>query len=179
MEEILASIRRIIADDQDSTRPPDPDAAEASPSPSTRPAAMRDNGLDRSEPRSPGARVVELEHEDDSPSDEDEAIEVASALSDDGEDPEPAAPRRPPAAAPAWREPPRPESLLSPAAQSTAANAFQRLSTTVLSSHPRTLEDLVTDLLRPMLKAWLDENLPPLVERLVRAEIERVARGGR
>ena len=32
------------------------------------------------------------------------------------------------------------------------------------------------DMLRPMLKAWLDDNLPPLVERLVRAEIERVAR---
>jgi cell pole-organizing protein PopZ len=53
------------------------------------------------------------------------------------------------------------------------------LSSTVLSQSPRTLEDLVKDLLRPMLKAWLDDNLPPLVERLVRAEIERVARGGR
>lgn len=41
----------------------------------------------------------------------------------------------------------------------------------------RTVEDLVQDMLRPMLKAWLDDNLPSLVERLVRAEIERVSRG--
>jgi cell pole-organizing protein PopZ len=46
-----------------------------------------------------------------------------------------------------------------------------------MSSQARTLEDLVQDMLRPMLKGWLDENLPGMVERLVRAEIERVARG--
>jgi cell pole-organizing protein PopZ len=40
----------------------------------------------------------------------------------------------------------------------------------------RTLEDLVRDMLRPMLKSWLDENLPRVVERLVLAEIERVSR---
>ncbi|XBY46276.1 DUF2497 domain-containing protein [Methyloraptor flagellatus] len=48
---------------------------------------------------------------------------------------------------------------------------------TVLSSNARTLEDLVQDMLRPMLKGWLDQNLPTMVERLVRAEIERVSRG--
>ena len=37
-----------------------------------------------------------------------------------------------------------------------------------------TITDMVREELRPMLKAWLDANLPPLVERLVRAEIERV-----
>src|SRR6266487_2021693 len=37
-------------------------------------------------------------------------------------------------------------------------------------------EELVSELLRPMLKAWLDDNLPAIVERLVRAEIERVSR---
>jgi uncharacterized protein len=41
----------------------------------------------------------------------------------------------------------------------------------------RTLEDFIGELLRPMLKTWLDENLPAMVERLVRAEIERVSRG--
>lgn len=41
----------------------------------------------------------------------------------------------------------------------------------------RSIEDLVQDMLRPMLKTWLDDNLPSLVERLVRAEIERVSRG--
>jgi cell pole-organizing protein PopZ len=52
------------------------------------------------------------------------------------------------------------------------------LSSTVLSRNQRTLEDLVKEMLKPMLKTWLDDNLPPMVERLVRAEIERVARGG-
>lgn len=41
----------------------------------------------------------------------------------------------------------------------------------------RSIEELVQDMLRPMLKNWLDDNLPSLVERLVRAEIERVSRG--
>jgi cell pole-organizing protein PopZ len=40
----------------------------------------------------------------------------------------------------------------------------------------RTVEELVSELIRPMLKTWLDDNLPGLVERLVRAEIERVSR---
>ena len=60
-----------------------------------------------------------------------------------------------------------------------ATEDFQRLATTVVSGRPRSLEDVLTEMLRPMLKAWLDENLPPIVEHLVRAEIERVARGGR
>ncbi|MCL4855080.1 MAG: DUF2497 domain-containing protein, partial [Bryobacteraceae bacterium] len=43
----------------------------------------------------------------------------------------------------------------------------------------RSIEDMTRDLLRGMLKQWLDDNLPALVERLVREEIERVARRGR
>ena len=41
------------------------------------------------------------------------------------------------------------------------------------------MDEMAREMLRPMLKAWLDDNLPVMVERLVRAEIERVARGGR
>ncbi len=46
--------------------------------------------------------------------------------------------------------------------------------TTQVHSGGPTIEDLVREELRPLLKDWLDTNLPPLVERLVRAEIERV-----
>jgi len=67
--------------------------------------------------------------------------------------------------------------LLSPRATAVVDSAFNSLSHTMLMQNPRTLEDLVHDMLRPMLKAWLDENLPDMVERLVRAEIERVSRG--
>ncbi|WP_370954313.1 PopZ family protein [Bosea sp. RCC_152_1] len=70
-------------------------------------------------------------------------------------------------------------SLLSDQASSAVTSAFGQLANTVLSSNARTLEDLVKDMLKPMLKTWLDDNLPLMVERLVRAEIERVARGGR
>ena len=55
--------------------------------------------------------------------------------------------------------------------------AFNALAHTVLVQNARTLEDLVKEMLRPMLKSWLDDNLPSMVERLVRAEIERVSRG--
>jgi cell pole-organizing protein PopZ len=67
--------------------------------------------------------------------------------------------------------------LLSKEAGSHVQQAFGELATTILSNNARTLEDLVKEMLRPMLKAWLDDNLPPMVERLVRAEIERVSRG--
>ena len=55
--------------------------------------------------------------------------------------------------------------------------AFGTLAHTVLMQKPRTLDDLVQETPRPMLKSWLDDNLPTIVERLVRAEIERVSRG--
>jgi hypothetical protein len=58
-------------------------------------------------------------------------------------------------------------------------SAFSTLANTILAGEARTLEDLVREMLRPMLKAWLDDNLPPLVERMVRDEIERVSRGRR
>jgi cell pole-organizing protein PopZ len=67
--------------------------------------------------------------------------------------------------------------ILSSETDLAVARAFNSLSRTVLSDNARTLEDLVTEMLRPLLKAWLDDNLPALVERLVRMEIERVARG--
>jgi cell pole-organizing protein PopZ len=53
-------------------------------------------------------------------------------------------------------------------------SASDALSQSVLVENVRTLQDLVQEMLRPMLKSWLDGNLPPLVERLVRGEIERV-----
>jgi cell pole-organizing protein PopZ len=69
--------------------------------------------------------------------------------------------------------------ILSQSTVSAVESAFNTLAHTVLSSNARTLEDLVKEMLRPMLKSWLDDNLPGLVERIVKAEIERVSRGGR
>jgi len=85
--------------------------------------------------------------------------------------------------APAY-EPPPFESAAAPTPQilsrstvSAVESAFNSLANTVLSNNARTLEDLVKEMLRPMLKSWLDDNLPGLVERIVKAEIERVSRG--
>ena len=54
-------------------------------------------------------------------------------------------------------------------------SAWNALTQTVLVENVRTLEDLVREMLRPMLRSWLDDNLPTLVERLVLVEIERIA----
>jgi hypothetical protein len=67
--------------------------------------------------------------------------------------------------------------LLSRETTAAVDSAFNTLAQTVLVQNARTLEDLVREMLRPMLKSWLDDNLPGMVERLVRAEIERVSRG--
>jgi uncharacterized protein len=70
-----------------------------------------------------------------------------------------------------------PPQILSRSTVSAVESAFNSLANTVLSNNARTLEDLVKEMLRPMLKSWLDDNLPGLVERIVKAEIERVSRG--
>ena len=70
-----------------------------------------------------------------------------------------------------------PQQILSRSTVSAVESAFNSLANTVLSNNARTLEDLVKEMLRPMLKSWLDDNLPGLVERIVKAEIERVSRG--
>ena len=69
------------------------------------------------------------------------------------------------------------QQILSGSTVSAVESAFNALQNTVLSNNARTLEDLVKEMLRPMLKSWLDDNLPNLVERIVKAEIERVSRG--
>lgn len=69
--------------------------------------------------------------------------------------------------------------LVSPATDAAVSAAFDTLVASRFLQSGELLNDMVREMLRPMLKAWLDDNLPILVERLVRAEIERVARGGR
>jgi cell pole-organizing protein PopZ len=86
--------------------------------------------------------------------------------------------RQPLYESPAFDPPMSPKQpILSQSTASAVDSAFNLLAHTVLSNNARTLEDLVKEMLRPMLKAWLDDNLPGLVERIVKAEIERVSRG--
>jgi hypothetical protein len=81
------------------------------------------------------------------------------------------------------------DTLVEAGAAGVAASAFERLSQAVQESVPapaaqdpgpavggRNLEDIVKEMLRPMLKEWLDKNLPPMVERYVEREIVRLTR---
>ena len=84
-------------------------------------------------------------------------------------------------APPSSRQPPEviPASghgLLSSEATAAIGSSINALTETV-KKHEPTLEELVRETLRPMLKSWLDDNLPGVVERKVQVEIERVIRG--
>ena len=68
---------------------------------------------------------------------------------------------------------------MSPGLGGTVMSAFETLAATVVLQNSDMLDRVMRDLMRPLIKTWLDENLPTLVERLVRGEIERMARGGR
>ena len=236
MEEILASIRRIIADDEgkpaaekspattEPARPPmaaaEPAAAKPSamagippsaipaaqaavarappppvtPAPRPAPAPAASNSQDDIDAMLAGLDETTSEAEIRPPQPDGEVFELTDAMAV-------------PEAAPSFhkieahddleftefagrpsRQPPEPSyqgSPAEPAAQqilsrstvSAVESAFNTLAHTVLSNNARTLEDLVKEMLRPMLKSWLDDNLPNLVERIVKAEIERVSRG--
>ncbi|HEY7384381.1 MAG TPA: DUF2497 domain-containing protein [Beijerinckiaceae bacterium] len=197
MEEILASIRRIIADDQEGPKaaqpapppaaPVRPAAPPPAPPPLARPKAEEEvlDLADIATPVPPRAAPLEMEHEDISFRDTDE-FDAAESEKDEAPEaawdpePEPEAEPEPVRAAPPPPPPqpePAPERLISTSTDASVNNAFNMLAHTVLSNNARTLEDLVKEMLKPMLKSWLDDNLPTLVERLVRAEIERVTRG--
>ncbi|MGO4673555.1 DUF2497 domain-containing protein [Bosea sp. 2YAB26] len=188
MEEILASIRRIIADDE--VKPAEASAPAPTPEPS--PAAPQlqlveeidddvlDLGAEASLVVSPAMAEPEPPAVAIQPSLDVDFLEAAEPEFKPQPEP-PAQMFVPPAFVPAQSAPPSLDmaALISEQAGSAVNNAFGALAHTVLTNNARTLEDLVKDMLKPMLKTWLDDNLPTMVERLVRAEIERVARGNR
>ena len=231
MEEILASIRRIIADDE--AKPADLKPAEMRPAetkaavekpaaarapamkdippstiatraaatkPAPEPAAGNNQddidamlaSLDAATPESdirpaqPDADVFDLTDEMALPDLPPVAAPAAAAFHtiDPQDDIEFAEAAAPPPRQPAYEPPPLEsadapplQQILSRSTVSAVESAFHSLANTVLSNNARTLEDLVKEMLRPMLKSWLDDNLPGLVERIVKAEIERVSRG--
>ncbi len=224
MEEILASIRRIIADDDANkpVKPPEPTAAKPAPAaaaPSPRPAPPpRASGLPPAPPppsvannqdavdamlakaEPPAPEVLDLTEAMAQPAPVAETgvaatfrtIDAASDVIFTDRAAEPAnepglriieerrpPPAPPPVVAPAPAAPPAAfdRSLISNTTMAAVDNAFNSLAQTVIGQNARTLEDLVKEMLRPILKSWLDDNLPGLVDRIVRAEIERVSRG--
>jgi cell pole-organizing protein PopZ len=192
MEEILASIRRIISDD-DAAKPA-PAAARLVPEPAPAAAApVVKNSQDDIDAMLAGFDAAEDdEHDEAAPAEAPAAADVleltesmqAKAPAYNGFDGasdvvfgEPPEPERPPPPDEPRTMPMPDRALLSPRTTAAVDSAFNSLAHTVLMQNSRTLEDLVREMLKPMLKAWLDDNLPNMVERLVRAEIERVSRG--
>ena len=154
MEEILASIRSLIADD---AGPEATHAVAAAPSVALAPEP---ESPALAEPEPPLPRVVWSR-----------PASTATA--------QPVFPRPIPAARPAEPPPPEPEpeALLSEESDDSAMSSFAALNAALELRSSDIAERMVGELLRPMLKGWLDENLPSIVEKLVRAEIQRVARG--
>jgi uncharacterized protein len=149
MEEIIASISRIITEEKKPNEVTHPVSAEA------------DDVLD----------LTDAVNEDGSMRQLTPSVDSSSA-------------QPPVTAAPPEARPARAERILSSAKSGAAAAAFAQLGglprerrregELPLGGADRTLEDIVRDLLRPLLQAWLDEHLPGIVERLVREEIARV-----
>ena len=236
MEEILASIRRIIADDDASkvvkpaivaapTAPAEPEIKPAPPPrpmplpPAPPPAAIANSQDDidamlarlDDTAHAPAANdVLDLTEAMTTPADANgragnafRTIDAASDVvfteraADQPVEPvlriieEPRRPAAPPppvtpapappqaAPPPTFAAPPSPPErpLISATTVAAVDSAFNTLAQTVIGQNARTLEDLVKEMLRPMLKSWLDDNLPGIVDRIVRAEIERVSRG--
>jgi cell pole-organizing protein PopZ len=206
MEEILASIRRIIADDE-TGKPPARPAPPPAAAPPPRPAALPPRAAAPPPPPPPPPSINQREVDamlaglDAAPGgapphqEQHDILDLTEQMAE----PEPEPPafqtidgqsdviftdaplQQEPAYRSAEQAPPREDpsdrSLLSSSTSAAVDSAFNALAQTVLVHNARTLEDLVREMLRPMLKAWLDDNLPSMVERIVKNEIERVSRG--
>jgi cell pole-organizing protein PopZ len=193
MDDILASIRKIISDDE--ARAQVSGSATAPPAANASTGGRRDDVLLLTDlVEEPPEEAPEAPPAPE-PTPMPQRIDPISA----SEMPQPAVPPVEPPAVPIEPEPvitavevpvKQPtDTLVEPGAAGVAASAFDRLSQAVQESVPapaaqdpgpavggRNLEDIVKEMLRPMLKEWLDKNLPPMVERFVEREIVRLTR---
>jgi cell pole-organizing protein PopZ len=172
MEEILASIRRIISED-DAPAP----APEAAPEPAPAPAAFAPEPAAAPAPAPMAAPEPQIAA---AAAPEEDVFDLTQKV-----EPEPApfpaddfefSPRAE-APAPVLAPVPPSEPLVSQDKAEFAASHFGALHQRVLMpAEGRTLEDVVRELLRPLLKDWLDSHLPGIVEEAVKAEVERISR---
>ena len=156
MEEILASIRRIISED-------DEDAAASEGAAKSEPARAQAAPKAEKKPEKPvpQPRVVEAKADDDTAKTRIAAEDVEMIKKNAKE---------------AVME--GTEAMLEKSSAEAATQAFQTLSQTVRVSdgQGRTMEDIVIQMLQPMVKEWLDANLPAIVEEKVEEEVQRVSR---
>jgi uncharacterized protein len=175
MEDILASIRRIISDDHEPA--PEPAFREPDPTPLKTVLDITEQHVSSGiYPQSLPSAAEETPFIQDGSFQEERSVARLVESYEGGPPAAVAMAQAPQAfAQPCERNPG--EALLSRMTEASVSEAFGRLSTACAPNKPQTVEDLMKEMLRPMLKVWLDENLPTLVERLVKAEIERMTRG--
>jgi len=192
MEDILASIRRILSEDEAPATKANPAPDTAAPS---APVAEEPDVFSLDESMLVAEPVAEAAPAS-VPMSQDDVTAMLEAMSTPGEplevmpaaapDPAPVhSPVPPPVIA---ASPPSPDRLIAPEAEAATASSVSSLLRTLESGRQSahtpiyrggpTLEDMVRDEIRPLLAAWLDTHLPPMVERLVRAEIDRVVGRG-
>lgn len=181
MEEILASIRRIISEDDAPAETPaaemEPEPVVAAPDPTPAPALIA-TAEPEPEPMPGDEDVLELTDIYEAPA----AAETIGDLDVFMAEPEPEPAPRPEPAKPTY------DSLVGESAAASAASAFAGLASSLKKPEPpppvsdmaflsgSTVEGMVVEMLKPMLKNWLDSNLPGIVEKAVKAEVERIAR---
>lgn len=221
MEDILASIRRILSEDEAEDKPKAPEPVEPEPEPEPMPMpepepepepepsqAFAQDDIDSLFDTPAPAPEPEPEPEPEpmpipEPEMEMEADDDVLELTDDmvmEEEPEPAfdindfkadlgdfepepepEPYIPPPPPPRRAPPPDDEGLMSPPQIDHGASLLTNLAREIvrqksfgLGNSAITLEDLVRELLKPILSEWLDQNLPYMIERIVKKEIERM-----
>jgi len=188
MEEILASIRRIISED-DSAAP----AADAAPMAES---DFGDEVLELNEPVMEMPETVSPDFDFDAlPVEDEQEVALEEIIVEDRwEEPEPVAPPPPapvaaaPVAAPVYAPAPEPAPTQFPFDQGLVSNPIADKTSTVFAKlapnttlpgmfiSGNTVEAMVGELIKPMLKDWLDANLPRIVEEKVEAEVARIAR---
>ncbi len=157
IEEILSSIRQIISDDDEEEGGAEDPAAEQEPAEESAPVEEEPDDI---------VELTEKVEEDIAEPEPEPEMEIAMQ---DHVEPEPE---------------PEPEpsddddSLLTDRAEAAALEGFKELAAKTAIDHISgvTIEQIVREEIRPMLRVWIDQNLPDLMERLVREELDRVAR---
>lgn len=204
IEEILASIRQIISDDEDKDAGEEPPAADVQGvQPEAAPAdGWHEDGdevLDLTDPIPPepvvaeekeyhidlqdlhGAIEEEIEPEPIPESEPEPAYAEPEAAHTPPPEPPVELPHTPAAVSEPRKEAPTMDDILTAEARSAAISSMAKLAGNMPITRHRahgdiTLEDLVREMLTPMLKDWMSENLPPMVERMVQKELEKLAR---
>jgi cell pole-organizing protein PopZ len=175
IEEILASIRQIISDDDEKDTPEEPVAAAPPPPPppAPKPPAQKAPEPVFEEPEEEVEDVLELTESMAEPLPVEEE-EINIDLQEMAEEPPVEVAMAPPKNAPV-------SDILTEAARTSTISSMAKLAGNMPITRHReygniTLEDLVREMLHPMLKDWLSDNLPPMVERMVQKELEKLAR---